>query len=722
MVIQPDGVARPYSPTGNNIKKFYQTGNTFSNTLTLNGGNETAQFRFSASNMTNNGIIPNSTIKRNTFSLSANANLSKRIIFEGNVQYNIENGHDRPYISDQPLNPNAAPMLLSPNIDIRMLRSYCFDERGYERLWHEGDANNPYFIIDRVKTNDDRRRLIGTFSTRLNIIKDYLYVRGKFGIDYYNVKTDDLWPTGVQYWTPSFNTSTSTVYETNAEGFIGFNKTFGSISIDAMAGGNQMHNVVDRLSLSSGELNVPFQYFITNGKSPSFIQGFSERAINSLFASANIGYHNYLYLNLSGRKDWFSTLPIKSNNLFYPSAGLSFIFSEVWSSKPDWFTYGKIRSSWAQVGGGAPDPYSLNLNYYASQVSHLGQPLMDINGSTVPNSSIKPYTSTTAEVGIELKMLNNRIGADVTLYNRETTNDIVSASIPSSSSYSTVLLNVGEVRNRGIEIVLNGTPVTSTSGITWDITYTMSYNKNTVIKIADGLNSLFLPNGEVRTKNGFIYHYEGMPFGQIAGYTEKRDANGNIVYNKATGLPVQSDFMALGNGVPPINLGLNNTFKYRNFTFSFLLDGKFGAKLYSATNAYGAEWGLAKRTVDNNIRETGVAVSGVDQDGQPYSATVPAQFYFQGISTTITNEFVYDASFVKLRQLTFGYSLPTSMISKTPFQSATLSIVARNLLLLYSRVPNVDPESTYNSGNAQGLEMYGVPPTRSLGINLMVRF
>lgn len=722
MVIQPDGVPRPYSPTGSNIKKLYQTGNTFSNTITFNAGNESANVRFSASNMNNTAIIPNSGIKRNTFNLSGSANLTKKVIFEANVQYNIEKGQNRPWVSDQPLNVNSAPQLLATNIDIRMLKNYCYDENGNELLWHIGDANNPYFIIDKVKTNDERRRLIGTFSTRYNIIKDFLFVRGKIGVDYYNVNADDLTPSGIKYWTPSYNSSKSTVYETNVEGLIGFNKTFNRISVDAMVGGNQMHNVVDRITLSSGELNVPFQYFIRNGKSPSFGQGFSEYAINSIFANVNVGYHNYLYLNLSGREDWFSTLPGESNSLLYPSVGMSFVFSEAWKSRPDWLSYGKIRSSWAQVGGGAPNPYALNLVYVAGSSSHLGQPLMDIDGGTIPNKSIKPYTSTTTEFGLDLRAFDNRIGADITVYNRITSDDIVSASVPASTSYVSVLLNVGEVRNRGIEIAFNGSPFKTRNGFNWDLLLNIAYNKNTVLKIAEGLSSLMLENGQIRTKNGFVYHYEGLPFGQVAGYKIKKDEAGNVVYDRASGLPVKSEFMALGNGVPPLNISLSNSFNYKNFSFSFLIDGKFGGKLYSATNAYGTRWGLSKRTIENNVRETGVSVSGVDTEGEPYNAVIPAQTYYQGISLTITDEFVYDASFIKLRQFSLGYSLPNSILSKTPLQAVTLSLVARNLLLLYSNIPNVDPESTYNSGNAQGLEMYGVPPTRSLGLNLMVRF
>ena len=201
-----------------------------------------------------------------------------------------------------------------------------------------------------------------------------------------------------------------------------------------------------------------------------------------------------------------------------------------------------------------------------------------------------------------------------------------------------------------------------------------------------------------------------------------RDANGNIVYNNANGIPIQSSIAPLGRGVPPLTMGLNNSFSYKDFNLSFLIDGKFGSKMYSSANAYGAYFGLSKVTTDNNVRQTGVSVNGVDQDGEAYSAVVPAQEYYQGIAYSITDQFVYDASFIKLRQLTLGYAVPKALLSKTPFKTLSLSFVARNLWLLYSKVPNVDPESNYSNGNGQGLENFGIPTTRSYGFNLMVKF
>lgn len=721
-VTQPDGVARPYSAQKNNIRNFYNNGTSFSNTLAFSGGNEIVNFRFSASDMKNNGIVPNSSIDRKTFNLSVNATLDKKLIFEGRAQYNIEKNNNRTYIADFSKNPNASVGLVATNVDVRTLAP-GYDAQGYETPWCDYVfVTNPYFAANKVRNQDERRRFIGSFSSRYNLT-DFLFARARVGIDYFTIEASDIEPTGLLYNpTGSMTTSQSTTWETNAEALLGFNKSFGHLTVNAIAGGNQMHNKLTGIDISSGLFNVPFVYFITNGNSPVFTQSYRESAINSLFASADIAWSSYLFLNLTGRKDWFSTLSTSNNSLFYPSAGLSFVFSDIWKTRPSWLNYGKVRGSWAQVGGGAPDPYGLSLAYVAPSTSHLGQPLMNISGNTIPNSSLKPYTSTTTEFGIELRALNNRIGGDVTLYDRTTTNDIVSASVPLSSSYTSVLLNVGKIRNRGIELLLTGAPLRTLKGFNWDISFNMAYNDNKVIKIADGLTSLALPGAEARTENGYVYHFENMPFGMIAGFGIKKDLKGNKVYSKDNGLPIQSDFMALGRGVPPLTLGVSNTFGYRNFTLGFLVDGKFGSKMYTSTTAYGTYYGLDKRTVAGNVRENGIALKGVDENGNAFSQTMAAQDYYQGIAFTITDQFVQNAGFVKLRQLTLGYNFPKTMLSKTPVQSASLSFVARNLLLLYSQAKNVDPESNYSTSNGQGLENFGVPPTRSYGVNLMVKF
>lgn len=719
-VIQPDGQLYPYSAQRDNIRNFYNNGTTFSNTLALNGGNESINFRFSVSDMNNAGIVPNAEVKRNTFNLSANANLSNKILFEGRAQYNIEQAENRTAIADFTANPNASVGLMATNIDVRSLAP-GYDERGYEVPWNDYIfVVNPYFAINKIRNGDDRRRFIGSFSTRYNVTDD-LYARARLGIDYFNITDYAITPTGILTNTRGqMNQGRNTTYETNAELILGFDKTFGLFSVNALAGGNQMYNQRAAGRLTSGQFNVPFNYFIGNGSSQNFSEQYAESAINSLFASADVGYNNYLYLSFTARQDWFSTLSPSSNSLFYPSVGFSFVLSDALNNKPSWMDFGKVRASWAQVGGGAPSPYGLDLVYSAGSINHLGYPLMTSASNTIPNN-LKPYTSTTTELGIEFRTLNGRLGADITVYDKKTTNDIVNATTSNTSGYNAVRINVGEMRNQGIELLLTGSPIRSSGGLNWDVSYNMAYNENQIVKIADGLTSL--SGGQPRTQNAFVNHYEGKPYGMISGFRMRSDSDGNIVYNNANGLPLQSELIPLGRGVPPLTLGLNNNVSYNNFSLGLLVDGKFGSKMYTSTNAYATYYGLDKRTVEHNVRETGVAVEGVDQNGNSFSRTLPAQDYYQGIAFSITDQFVSNANFVKLRQLTFGYSLPASILSKTPFQFASLSFVGRNLLLLHSSVKNVDPESSYSiSGDSQGLENFGVPPTRSYGLNLMVRF
>jgi hypothetical protein len=637
------------------------------------------------------------------------------------VQYSIEDVKNRTYLADFQLNPNAGAQLIATNIDVRTL-SPGYLENGDEMPWSDYIyATNPYFAINKIKNGDTRNRFIGSFVTKYNIT-DFLYARVRFGIDQVNTNGYAIQPTGIAFNNPgSMTTDQSLRSETNLEATIGLNKEIGALTLNVFAGGNQMRNNFDGIDLSSGQFSIPDIYFIKNGSSQSFNEGFSQLGINSLFASADIDYKNYLYLTLTGRNDWFSTLDPDNNSLFYPSVGLSFLGSEAWKTMPSWLNYAKIRTSWAQVGGGAPNPYAIQQTYSAQSNPHLGQPLMNVTSSTIP-SLLTPYTSTTLEAGVELRVFNNRLGLDITLYDRTTTNDILNAAIPPSSGYSSVALNVGEMKNKGIELMLSGTPVELPNSIVWDLSLNMAYNKNEVIKIADGLTSLQLPGGTTRTLNGWIYHFEGQPFGMIAGFRQLRNENGQLVYNSTSGLPVASPLAALGRGVPPLSLGLNNNVKFKNFNLSFLFDSRWGGSIYSATNAYGTDFGVHKRTVENNVRETGVTVSGVDQNGAEYNGTITAEKYFRGTAYTITENFVEPADFIKLRSFTFGYNLPSSVLKKTPFQSANISLVGRNLLLLYNAAENIDPESNYNNSNAQGLENFGLPTTRSYGFNLSVVF
>ncbi|MEA5256265.1 SusC/RagA family TonB-linked outer membrane protein [Arcicella aquatica] len=718
-VIQSDGVARPYVAQKDNIKNFYNVGSTFSNTLAVSGGNKDLNFRFSMSNADSKSVVPNSTFGRKSFNLSTNGRLSNKVVFESVVQYNVEKGENRSFLSDTPKNPNVAAQLLATSIDIRTLAPGV-DSRGYESLWNDNVyAQNPYFATTKVKNTDDRNRFMGSFNLRYNF-NDNFYAKGRLGTDYNQLKFWQIEPTGLAYSTlGSMSQSERKIIETNAEVIVGFQKEVSNLSINAFVGGNKMLRTNEATGISGGQFNVPFNYFPSNLISSNWNYEYKKRAVNSIYGSADFGYKNILFLTLTGRNDWFSTLDPKNNNIFYPGVSTGFVFSDAIAERPNWLSYGKVRASWATVGGGYPEEYALNLPYTLQSNPYFSNPLMNIGSNTIPNSTLKPNSTTTSELGIELKTLNNRLGIDLTIYNRVTTDDAVKASVSSASGYQDVLLNVGRVENKGIEILLTGNPV-RTSSFKWDVSYNLAYNNNKVVTIAPGLKTLSMD--ESRTRNAYVYNFEGQSYGMIAGYKAKRDAAGNIVYNKATGLPIQGEFTQIARGVPPVTMGLTNSFSYKNFNMSFLIDAKFGASLYSATNAFATRYGLAQRTAENGIRETGVTVKGVDENGEAFTKTISAQDYFTGISTTITDEFVYNANYAKLRQLTFGYTFPKSVLGKSPIQSLSISFVARNLLMLFNNVPNVDPESTYNNGNAQGLEMFGVPTTRSFGLNLMAKF
>ncbi|SFW71515.1 TonB-linked outer membrane protein, SusC/RagA family [Sinomicrobium oceani] len=721
MVIQPDGEQRPYTAKKNNVENFYQSGSTITNSVALTGGSEKINFRFAASNMDNKSIVPHNKMNRKTFNLNVNASLAEKIEFSGNAQYSTEEVKNRTFLADFQQNPNAGTQLIATNIDVRTLAP-GYLPNGDEMPWSDYIyATNPYFAVNKIRNGDTRKRFIGSFSVSYNIT-DFLYARARIGMDQINTDGFRIEPSGIAFNNPgSMWTDQSLETETNIEAILGVNLNAGDFSINAIAGGNQMRNLYDGIGLSSGQFNIPFRYFIGNGSSQNFDIDYGKYGINSLFFSADVDYKDYLYLTLTGRNDWFSTLDVNNNNLFYPSVGLSFLLTQAWTNKPEWLSYAKVRSSWAEVGGGAPSPYAIAQTYSAQSIPHLGQTLTNVTSGTIPTRLV-PYTSTTIEAGIELRVFQNRLGMDLTLYDRTTTDDIVNASIAPSSGYDNVALNVGKMRNRGVELMLTGTPVRSEDGLNWDLTYNMAYNKNTVLKIADDLDVLQLPGATTRTLNGGIYHFEGQPFGMIAGNRMLQDAGGQIVYNSLSGLPVPGPVVPLGKGVPPLSIGFSNNFSYKNFNLNILLDSRWGGSIYSATSAYGTDFGLDKRTVANNVRETGVQVQGVDEAGNAYSATVPAQTYYRGIAYSITDEFVQKADFIKLRSFSFGYNFPSALLEKTPFTAASLSVVGRNLLVLYTTTDNIDPESNYSSSNAQGLENFGLPSTRTFGLDVSLSF
>jgi TonB-linked SusC/RagA family outer membrane protein len=754
--VQFDGVVRPYAHTGDNWDRFFRTGSTMTNSIALTGGSDTQSFRFSLSDLRGESVIPNAGFDRQNISLSTNSKFGKKLTFVSKVMYSHESADNRPYVSDSPANGILSMYYVPANINVNDYRgdpnklgaipqnqdatslaiwgkSPGEEFQQANNNWHQ----NPWWTAYQFNNDDWRDRLIASGQMKYDIT-DYLYVQGRVGMDWYTRRETDLVPQGTGYQRGgSLSEGENRVREINMEYTLGFNKTFNKINVNAFVGGNRMRRQNERLVLTGRGFNVPFFEAINNTVTRTFGYGYSSSGINSLFGSAEISYDNILFLTATARNDWFSVLNPEFNSILYPSIGSSFIFSDAFEL-PSIISFGKVRASWAQVGASTVDPYAVNLTYSLNGNTHRGYTMASFssamgNNGNIPNPLLQPLTSTELEFGLDLRLLENRIGLDVTYYHQKTTDDQLRATISKASGFGSTTVNVGQLENKGIEVLLTGTPVIG--AFTWDVSLNLAKNENKVISLIEGNKELIVE--EPRSRNVFIKHIVGHPFGMITGRVQRRTEDGRPIFF-ADGRPVGSKgYEIIGNGVPDWTGGLNNSFSYKQFNMSFLIDFKLGGDLVSGTNMRMTAAGLHKQTLQGREGEAPLTVSGVtetgkDANGDPiyedFSLTLnpqQAQNYWgsvQGEINGVTDMFLYDASFAKLRQVTFGYNFPRQLLDKTPFRNLNLSFVGRNLAILFKNVENIDPESSYANGNGQGLDYFGFPATRTYGFNLRAQF
>lgn len=726
-VIQFDGVARPYVAAGKkNFSNFYDNAWSLNNNLSVSGGSEGVQYRVSVGDQRYNDLFPNSKLNRNNISLNLTAELTKRITLQANVMYMRERVKNRQNVNDYSSNGNVLLWTLPPNIDIRTL-SPAVKENGDELLLSELYVYfaNPYFIANKRKQQDAKDRVLGSMQLQYNITDNW-YLRGKAGGDMIYRRAEGTIAKGTGYLKEG-DISINSIYngEFNAEAILGYTNRFSDTwSLNAFAGWNSMIAWNETVSAYGSRFIQPNFDVIGNTETTSGGKSRWENYINSVMAQAEISYNNLLFVTLSGRNDWFSALSLKGkttpNHIFYPSVGAGLIVSEL-VTLPSWIPFLKVRGSWAQSGG-AVSPYNLALTYNYGEAIN-GYPTGSVSTSTMPNLDLKPLTSTAYEAGLDVRFLNNRLGLDFTYYIRNTKDDIVSAQISSASGYKNVLINAGKISNRGVELLLTGTPVV-TKDFAWNSSFNFSYNKSEIKKITDDVNSFIVASARAGAAGdqgtpAYIYQEVGQPYGIIKGYSYERDENNNIIFD-SNGMPVRGEIKKLGESVHPYAMGFSNNFTYRNFSLNVLFDARFGGSVFSGTNNMTTYLGTSKNTLEG--REGGVIGKGVKRDDTPNDVAVPAMEYYMNLANTITEEFVYDASFIKLREISIGYSLPKSLIQKAGFTNIMVSLVGKNLWTLYSKVPLVDPESSYTSGNEQGLEQFGLPATRSWGFNLNIQF
>lgn len=742
-----NGEMRPYTfETYNNLKKFYKTGTTLTNSLGFTQAGDDYSIRLNFSDLRSKAITPNQGFDRQNVSMSYRGNFADRVEVTSKIHYSHEFADNRPNIADSPGNSFQGILRLPSNYNIDDLlgdpnkpgtvaegqvvpdgKSPGEELQMSPDLWNA----NPYFAAYQRDNDDVRDRIITSNTIKFNLT-DFAYIQGRFSMDWYTRRDTDITPYGQGFQRAgSMSERERRVREINVEGLIGVNHRIGDITFDGFVGGNRMRRESETLSLTGNNFNIPFFHQVSNLQNQSIGYGFGAEGINSVLGSATVGYGDYIYLTATARNDWFSTLNPETNSILYPSIGGTLVFSELLNLPSNHaISFGKFRASWAQVGGDT-DPYRLALTYGLGQ-GHLGQPSANIQQSSIPNPLLKPLTSTEIELGFDMRFINNRFGVDFTWYSQKTTDDILNASIASSSGFGATTVNIGEITNTGVELLLTANAI-KRSNFSWDVGINLALNDSEVVQLADGLEKIRVGNGEPRTRWAFIEHLVGQPFGSITGFVQERNEQGVPVFNSANGQPVRtSTAELLGQGVARYTGGITNDFQVGPVHLDMLIDFKAGGQIYSGSNVrfYGGGFhaDTAGPWTDDGIVADGrksVVVTGVDQEGNPYTHSldpideIPG---FYGAYSQLSDRFIRNASFVKLRQLSAGYSLPQSIIEKTPLQNVRISLVARNLLTFYDDIENVDAESTYNSTNAQGLDYYGLPTTRTYGFNLKASF
>ena len=752
--IQFDGQKRPYAYTGDNWSRFYQTGTSVTNSLSLTGGSESQNFRASIANLNNTGVIPNSGFDRLNLTLATNSKFGNKLTFVAKMMYSHEKAKNRPMISDLPGNAilsvytipadqNVTDYMGDPNKLGAVPEGVTTPDEKAPGEEFQATANiyrqNPYWAAYQFVNSDKRDRIIASGQLRYDIT-DFFYIQVKGGMDWYTLRATNLTPQGTGYQPGgSINEYERPNREVNLEYITGFNKSFGKINVDAFFGGNQMRKSSELFVLSGSGFHTPFHAAINNSNSQTFFYQYEGVAINSLFASAEIAFNNYLFITGTARKDWFSTLQPGKNSILYPSVGVSFVFSDALTMLPQWLSFGKGRMSWAQVGDASSvRPRDTQLTYSVDH-THVGKPMAYFSSrGNFPNPSLRPFRSEELEFGLDVRFLENRIGLDLTYYSQATTDDILQSAISNASGFFTTSVNLGKITNEGVEVLLTASPIKS--AVTWDVSLNFAMNNSTVVSLLPGQDTLFVE--EPRPRTVAIQHIVGHPFGMITGLKQQKDPDGRLVFD-SDGAPVTSGkYEILGNGVPEFTGGLNNSLTYKQFNLAFLIDFKSGGEIYSGTNAWMTYYGFHKQTLAGREGESSLTVigshqTGVDDNGttsdlsddqpiyEPFTKTLTpgeAANYWKWFPNVASDHFVYDASFIKLRQLTFGYSFSRRMLGNLPFKALTLSIVARNLAILYKNVENIDPESSYTSSNGQGLDFFGMPATRSFGFNLKATF
>lgn len=709
-------VEKPWVASANDVDSFFNTGITTNNAISFLKSSDDAGVRFSYSNQKTEGIIPNSTLQKNTIAINANAKLSDKFKVEGMMTYVQTNGFNRPEIG---YGDNSLAQKFyhfgQRQLDFDAMKDYKL-ANGSQRSWNRtawDDAtpaysDNPYWIINENVSNDLRNRLYGNISLTYNVTPE-LYIVGNAYGDTYSLNINERVAVGSQAQ-PSYSTTTRTLTDFNYEGRLHFDKKFDKISLNTFIGANKRSYKYGFVSGTTvGGLVLPNQYNLSNSVSTARATNYEEETLtNSVYGFASLGYDGLVFLEGTNRKDWFSTV---NEPVSYSSVTGSFIFSEL--VEASWLNYGKIRGGWAQAGT-ATTPYRLS-NAAAVDPAFGGAPSYS-NPNTSNNPNLVPELKTTTEIGLEMSLFNRRVGFDVSLYRSITDDLITPVQVDASAGFSATLLNAGQLENKGIEVTLNVNPVRTTD-FNWDLTWNFSKNNNELLKLYEDVQTLTIATAPFRAS---LIAVVGQPYGQIYGTDFTYDANGNRIVD-ADGMYVASGQKSLGTITPDYNMGIRNTLRYKSISLTALVDIQKGGNYFSTTHMWGSYSGMLETTAANGIRENGIINQGVFADGTPNDVVISGEDWGRQHYGGVDKLNVFSSDYFKLREVALSYTLPAKYTGI--FSGIKISAYGRNLLTWGLDWDGMDPETaSYGSGNTQGLEGGSLPSTRTYGMNLELKF
>ncbi len=735
---------RPWVAAENDPSAFYKGSVASNQNITIEGGGEKATYKFGYTRNDETGVLPNSKINKNVYNFSGSYELVKNLTASYSANYSKVNGLGRYGTGYDTRNVNMTfRQWWETNVDIKELKE-AYERNGQNVTWNPADPSdevnglipifhdNPYWSRYNNYETDLRDHYFGNFSLSWKI-NDWLDVLGRAALDgTYDLQEERVAVGSVE--APSrymkFNRSYS---EANFDLIVNFNRKLSEdLSLRGLVGSNLRRNRLESTrSLTNGGLVVPEFYALTNSVYPIVapVESYYRIGVDGIFANATLGYKELLFLDIAARRDQSTTLPQGHNTYYYPSVAGSFLFSNLFKEKP-WLSYGKLRLNYAEVGNDAP---ALSISDYYDKPSAIGSVPSFSLPNTKNNPNLKPERTKSLEAGIEAAFVNSRFGFDFTWYKSNSIDQIMPVSVSATTGYLYQYVNAGEIQNKGIELSAYLTPV-KTENFSWSLNVNYARNRNKVLSLYNE-NTTNLVIGDMSggvTINATV----GQPYGTIQGddfiYTNGQRTVGDDGYYLLTDRVDN----VIGNVNPDWTGGVLNTFKYKDVALNFLIDIRKGGQLFSLDQYYGQATGLYPITAGlndlgnpkrNPISEGGgVILAGVKEDGSPNDIRVdmsPDYTYNPyGYTTSASKDFVYDASYVKLREVGLTYSLPQSVMNKIKtFKGIDVSLIGRNLWIIHKNVPYADPEDNLGSGNIQGYQGGAYPSVRTFGFNVRFR-